>query len=320
MQYLTTILGDGKPLLQIVLGLAAALLVLLIAVALYRAIIGRRIRGAAGGRARQPRLGVVDAYDLDRQRQLVLIRRDNVEHLVMIGGPNDILIESTISRVPVSVDLRQPKDFAAADATVEPPAMAMTPPVIAVAPAAPAPAAPMPVAPAPVPVAPIPVAPIPVAPAPRPIPPQPPATAPAPAAPVVTPQVAVPKASPAPAVAPPPAARPAGPFVPPPPPQPRPLTPRPLTPSVSRAGPTLPPRVDPAAPKPASTPPVPPPSPAALAPIKVEPKIELPPAPPPQPEPKPEVKPVQAAPKELDPLDALEEEMAKLLGRPTDKS
>src|SRR6185312_11522853 len=51
-----------------------------------------------GGRARQMRLGIVDAFDLDRQRQLVIVRRDNVEHLVMIGGPNDILIESQIIR------------------------------------------------------------------------------------------------------------------------------------------------------------------------------------------------------------------------------
>lgn len=304
MQYLTTLLGDGKPLLQIVLGLAAALLVLLIAVALYRAILGRRIRGAAGGRARQPRLGVVDAYELDRQRQLVLIRRDNVEHLVMIGGPNDILIESTISRVSVPQDARAQKDFAAADAAVEPPAPMMTPPVIAVAPAAPS-AAPQPVAP----------------PAPAvPVPPPPPA------APSVVPPPAAPQGA-APVVAPPPAARP-GPFVPPPPPQPRPLTPRPLTPStVSRAGPTLQPRPEPGKtepskpepPKPAPAPaPVAKPAPAPVA-ARVEPKVETKIETKPGLSPRPEPKPVEPAAKEPDPLDALEEEMAKLLGRPTDK-
>ena len=50
------------------------------------------------GRGRQLRLGIVDAFDLDRQRQLVIVRRDNAEHLIMIGGPNDILIESQIIR------------------------------------------------------------------------------------------------------------------------------------------------------------------------------------------------------------------------------
>src|SRR4051794_31721658 len=53
-----------------------------------------------GGRTRQPRLGIVDVYDLDRQRQLILLRRDNVEHLLLIGGPNDVVIETNIVRVP----------------------------------------------------------------------------------------------------------------------------------------------------------------------------------------------------------------------------
>src|SRR5580704_4945511 len=49
-------------------------------------------------RGKRSRLGVIDAFDIDRQRRLILLRRDNVEHLVMIGGPNDLLIEPTIRR------------------------------------------------------------------------------------------------------------------------------------------------------------------------------------------------------------------------------
>ncbi|PPJ46318.1 flagellar biosynthesis protein FliO [Rhizobium sp. KAs_5_22] len=49
-----------------------------------------------GGRNRQPRLQVLDAAAVDARRRLVLVRRDNVEHLVMIGGPTDIVIESGI--------------------------------------------------------------------------------------------------------------------------------------------------------------------------------------------------------------------------------
>jgi flagellar protein FliO/FliZ len=71
----------------------AAVLIWLI----FRLAFGRRLR-MAGGRGRQLRLGIVDAFDLDRQRQLVIVRRDNTEHLIMIGGPNDILIESQIVR------------------------------------------------------------------------------------------------------------------------------------------------------------------------------------------------------------------------------
>lgn len=49
-----------------------------------------------GGRNRQPRLQVLDAAAVDTRRRLVLVRRDDVEHLIMIGGPTDIVIESGI--------------------------------------------------------------------------------------------------------------------------------------------------------------------------------------------------------------------------------
>lgn len=49
-----------------------------------------------GGRNRQPRLQVLDAAAVDARRKLVLIRRDNIEHLILIGGPTDIVVESGI--------------------------------------------------------------------------------------------------------------------------------------------------------------------------------------------------------------------------------
>ncbi|MDO9418906.1 hypothetical protein [Pararhizobium sp.] len=51
-----------------------------------------------GGKNRQPRLAVLDAAAVDARRRLVLIRRDDVEHLIMIGGPTDIVIESRIGQ------------------------------------------------------------------------------------------------------------------------------------------------------------------------------------------------------------------------------
>jgi flagellar protein FliO/FliZ len=83
--------------------LAAAVLLSLI----FRLTLRRRLRLPRNGRARLPRLGTVDAFDLDRQRQLVIIRRDNVEHLLMIGGPNDLVIESEIIRA----ESRDPRDL-----------------------------------------------------------------------------------------------------------------------------------------------------------------------------------------------------------------
>lgn len=46
-----------------------------------------------GGR-REPRLAVLDTAPVDARRRLILIRRDDTEHLILIGGPNDLLVES----------------------------------------------------------------------------------------------------------------------------------------------------------------------------------------------------------------------------------
>jgi flagellar protein FliO/FliZ len=58
---------------------------------------GERL-GATTARGRQPRLAVIDAAAVDGRRRLILIRRDNVEHLLMIGGPTDVVIEPNIVR------------------------------------------------------------------------------------------------------------------------------------------------------------------------------------------------------------------------------
>ena len=55
--------------------------------------------GLGGGKGRRgTRLGIVEAAVVDKKRRLVLIRRDSVEHLVMIGGPQDVVVENNISR------------------------------------------------------------------------------------------------------------------------------------------------------------------------------------------------------------------------------
>ena len=52
----------------------------------------------AAARGRQPRLAVVDSAAVDGRRKLVIIRRDNVEHLLMIGGPTDVVVETNLVR------------------------------------------------------------------------------------------------------------------------------------------------------------------------------------------------------------------------------
>jgi len=55
-----------------------------------------RLGGAVRGR--QPRLAVIEYATVDARRRLLLVRRDNVEHLMMIGGPTDVVVEPNIVR------------------------------------------------------------------------------------------------------------------------------------------------------------------------------------------------------------------------------
>lgn len=50
----------------------------------------------------EPRLGVIEQASVDARRKLVLIRRDSIEHLIMTGGPVDVVIETGIQAPPPS--------------------------------------------------------------------------------------------------------------------------------------------------------------------------------------------------------------------------
>ncbi len=70
---------------------------------------GARMPSSGGGRNRQPRLAVLDSAVVDAKRRLVLIRRDNSEHLLLVGGPSDVVVETNINRagpLPVQTDRR----------------------------------------------------------------------------------------------------------------------------------------------------------------------------------------------------------------------
>jgi flagellar protein FliO/FliZ len=69
-------------------------------------------RLGANTRGRQPRLAVIDYASVDGRRRLILVRRDNVEHLLMIGGPTDVVVEPNIVRATAA-----PRDVPAARPT-----------------------------------------------------------------------------------------------------------------------------------------------------------------------------------------------------------
>ena len=53
----------------------------------------QRCAGSTKGKARQSRS---ETANVDGRRRLVLVRRDDVEHLTMTGGPVDVVIETNI--------------------------------------------------------------------------------------------------------------------------------------------------------------------------------------------------------------------------------
>jgi hypothetical protein len=289
---------DNRGLLIAVLGGLVVAIALIIAV-IYRVAFGHRLRVPGGGRARQPRLGLVDAFSLDGQRQLVLVRRDNVEHLIMIGGPNDVLVESQIIRAAVSPAARE-RDAAAVKALPIAPVHALGGAPAAAIEAPPQPAEPAPPPPQPPRIAPRFEAPT-VKPAER--------VAPAPLRPAIRAvapanEDAGPGIAPAKPVAPAPA--PAKPVAPAPTPA-KPVAPAPARPAVQARSPLPPPIVAAPAARTRATP-VLPPSPEAPAappqPVARPPSPETP-APPAKP-------PVDEA---FGDLESLEAEMARLLGR-----
>ncbi|HEX2215089.1 MAG TPA: flagellar biosynthetic protein FliO [Xanthobacteraceae bacterium] len=86
---------------KLVVAFAIVLALLAVVMWIFKRLGGNRI-GTTATRNRQPRLAVIDAAAVDGRRRLVLVRRDNVEHLIMIGGPSDVVIEQNIVRaVPV---------------------------------------------------------------------------------------------------------------------------------------------------------------------------------------------------------------------------
>lgn len=72
----------------------------------------------------EPRLGVMEQASIDSKRKLVLIRRDDVEHLIMTGGPVDVVIETGIA-IPLQ-EISQPALGGARVERVEPSAPVFT--------------------------------------------------------------------------------------------------------------------------------------------------------------------------------------------------
>jgi flagellar biogenesis protein FliO len=96
-EMLEPIFGEsGAVVAQFVITLVTVLILIGLLYWLVQRFSGIRFAGAARGRV--PRLALIDALTVDGRRKLVLIRRDNVEHLILIGGTSDLVVEPSIMR------------------------------------------------------------------------------------------------------------------------------------------------------------------------------------------------------------------------------
>ena len=73
------------------------------------------------------RLDVVEQANVDGRRRLVLIRRDDVEHLIMTGGPVDVVIETGIGP-PTDELVREVRETSAREAKEPPSVFTRQPP------------------------------------------------------------------------------------------------------------------------------------------------------------------------------------------------
>jgi flagellar biogenesis protein FliO len=97
------LLGTDNTAVKFIVAFAVVLGLIALTTWLVRRFGAARL-GAGAMRGRQPRLAVIDAAAVDGRRRLVLIRRDNVEHLLIIGGPTDVVVEQNIVRASARSD------------------------------------------------------------------------------------------------------------------------------------------------------------------------------------------------------------------------
>jgi hypothetical protein len=79
------------PYMDYIITAGIALAVLLVGLLVYKLLSGP-VMGRKG-----QRLGISEYHEIDKTRRLVLVRRDETEHLILIGGGQDLVIESGIS-------------------------------------------------------------------------------------------------------------------------------------------------------------------------------------------------------------------------------
>jgi flagellar protein FliO/FliZ len=95
MQFLTALFGGAE---NTILTAAFALGIVLVLILFGLWALKFFFNATANmSRGRVRRLAVIDTVQIDPRRKVVILRRDNVEHVIMTGGPQDLLVESGIA-------------------------------------------------------------------------------------------------------------------------------------------------------------------------------------------------------------------------------
>lgn len=106
MQFLTSLFGGSEnTVLTAVLALAIVLVLILLGLWALKVLFNA---SSNLGRGRSRRLNVVDSVAIDARRRLLIVRRDDVEHLILTGGTNDLLVEANIPVERQTAAIRRP--------------------------------------------------------------------------------------------------------------------------------------------------------------------------------------------------------------------
>ncbi len=93
MQFITALFGGTD---STVLNAAFALGIVLVLIVLAVWVLKLFTNASTNVVRRNKRLSVIDSASVDAKRKVLIIRRDNVEHVIMTGGPQDLVIESGV--------------------------------------------------------------------------------------------------------------------------------------------------------------------------------------------------------------------------------
>lgn len=109
MQFITALFGGAEnTVLNATFALGIVLVLVMLGLWALKFVMGA---SANMSRGRNRRLMVVETVQIDARHKVTILRRDNVEHVIMTGGTQDVVLETGIAVEKVGI--RRPSQVAA---------------------------------------------------------------------------------------------------------------------------------------------------------------------------------------------------------------